>query len=70
MIPILTNIRSINIIEIRGDEIAIIRKGQIQCVKTIKEIEQEDTLENFYMNVINGKEVEPIKVKNELKVEG
>lgn len=60
----------IDVVEKICDKIAIIRKGQIQCVKTIKEIEQEDTLENFYMNVINGKEVEPIKVKNELKVEG
>ena len=52
----------IDVVEKICDKIAIIRKGQIQCVKTIEEIEREDTLENFYMSVINGKEVAPIKV--------
>ena len=53
----------IDVVEKICDKIAIIKKGQIQCVKTIKEIEETDTLENFYMNIINGKEVEAIKVE-------
>lgn len=53
----------IDVVEKICDKIAIIKKGQIQCVKTIKEIEESDTLENFYMNIINGKEVEAIKVE-------
>ncbi len=57
----------IDVVEKICDKIAIIKKGQIQCVKTIEEIEKTDTLENFYMNIINGKEVEAIKVVETVK---
>ncbi len=57
----------IDVVEKICDKIAIIKKGQIQCVKTIEEIEKTDTLENFYMNIINGKEVEAIKVEKAVK---
>ena len=53
----------IDVVEKICDKIAIIKKGQIQCVKSIEEIEKTDSLENFYMNIINGKEVEAIKVE-------
>ncbi len=57
----------IDVVEKICDKIAIIKKGQIQCVKTIEEIEKTDSLENFYMNIINGKEVEAIKVNEAVK---
>ena len=53
----------IDVVERICDRIAIIRKGQIQCVKTVAEIEQNGgTLEQYYMSVINGSEVNPIEV--------
>ena len=52
----------IDVVEKICDKIAIIRKGQIQCVKTIEEIEQITSLENFYMDIINNKDIQPIKV--------
>lgn len=55
----------IDVVERICDRIAIIRKGQIQCVRNVSEIEQtEKSLEAFYMSVINGHEVEPIAVEN------
>lgn len=55
----------IDVVERICDRIAIIRKGQIQCVKTVAEIEQDGgSLEQYYMSVINGSEVNPIEVEN------
>ncbi len=59
----------IDVVEKICDRIAIIRKGQIQCVKTLEEIEQTTSLENFYMDIINNKVIEPIKV-NEKEISG
>ena len=43
----------IDIVEKLCDRIAIIKKGEIQCVKTVKEIEESGmTLEEFYLNAI------------------
>ena len=57
----------IDVVEKICDKIAIIKKGQIQCVKSIEEIEKTDSLENFYMSIINDKEVEAIKVEEAVK---
>ncbi len=54
----------IDVVEKICDKIAIIRKGQIQCVKTVEEIEKQGSLENFYMSVINDSEVEAIAVND------
>lgn len=55
----------IDVVERICDRIAIIRKGQIQCVRDVADIEQtEESLEAFYMSVINGHEVKPIAVEN------
>ncbi len=59
----------IDVVEKICDKIAIIQKGQIQCVKSVKDIEINSTLENFYMSVINDTSVEPIKVQNDKKAE-
>lgn len=54
----------IDVVERICDRIAIIRKGQIQCVKTVEEIEKTGvTLEQFYLNVIEGTQVDAIQVK-------
>lgn len=54
----------IDVVERICDKIAIIRKGQIQCVKDVHEMEQNgESLEAFYMQTINGSEVAPIKVE-------
>lgn len=58
----------IDVVERICDRIAIIRKGQIQCVKDVADIEKEGTLEAFYMSVINGHEVNPIEVEEDKKV--
>lgn len=50
----------IDVVERICDRIAIIRKGQIQCVRNVVDIEQTTTLEKFYMNVITEKEVTPV----------
>lgn len=55
----------IDVVEKICDKIAIIQKGQIQIVESVKNIEQYTTLEDFYMSIITKGEVEPIKVKNE-----
>ena len=53
----------IDVVEKICDRIGIIKKGQIQCVKTIDEIEQMGgSLEQFYMDIINNQEVEAIPV--------
>ena len=58
----------IDVVERICDRIGIIKKGQIQCVKTIEEIEKSgNTLENFYMDIINNKPVEAIPVKETKK---
>lgn len=47
----------IDIVEKICGRIAIIKHGQIQCVKTVEEIEASGvTLEDFYMNIINSEE--------------
>ena len=44
----------IDVVEKICDKIAIIKKGVIQCVKTLEEIEKSGTsLEKFYMDIIN-----------------
>jgi len=44
----------IDVVEKICDKIAIIKKGEIQCVKTLEEIEKSGTtLEKFYMDTIN-----------------
>ena len=54
----------IDVVERICDKIAIIRKGQIQCVRDVHEMEDnEESLEAFYMQTINGYEVDPIAVK-------
>lgn len=54
----------IDVVEKICDRIGIIKKGQIQCVKTIKEIEDSGTtLEEFYMNIIENNKVKAIPVK-------
>ena len=56
----------IDVVEKICDRIGIIKKGQIQCVKTIKEIENEgSTLEKFYMDIIENKQVDAIPVRPE-----
>ena len=45
----------IDVVEKICDRIAIIKKGQIMCTKTVKEIEESGTtLEKFYMDIINN----------------
>ena len=57
----------IDVVERICDRIAIIRKGQIQCVRDVHEMEKNgESLEKFYMSIINGSEVKPIAV-NEAK---
>lgn len=47
----------IDVVEKICDRIGIIKKGHIQTCKTLKEIEKDgNTLENFYMNIINGED--------------
>ena len=50
----------IDVVERVCDRIGIIRKGQLQCVRDVKEIEAETTLEKFYMSVIESKDVQPV----------
>ena len=48
----------IDIVEKLCQRIAIIKKGHIVCVKTVKEIEESGmTLEEFYLNAISDEEV-------------
>ena len=58
----------IDVVERICDKIAIIRKGQIQCVRDVHEMEADgENLEEFYMQVINGHEVKPISVEGAAK---
>ena len=54
----------IDVVERICDRIAIIRKGQILCVKSIAEIEASGIpLEEFYMSMIDGNTQAPVSVK-------
>jgi len=54
----------IDVVERICDRIAIIKKGQIQCIKNIKEMEsQGQSLEEFYIDIVNNKVVEAISVE-------
>ena len=56
----------IDVVERICDRIGIIKKGQLQVVKSVKEIiDGGELLEDFYMNVINNSDVEAIKVSKE-----
>lgn len=59
----------IDVVERICDRIGIIKKGQLQVVKSVQEIvDSGEPLEDFYMNVINNTNVEAIKVdKTELE---
>ena len=46
----------IDVVERICDRIAIIKKGNIMCTKTIAEIEKECPLEEFYLKTINDEE--------------
>ena len=49
----------IDVVERICDHIAIIRKGKILCQKSVAEIEESGVaLEDFYMSMIEGPEVE------------
>ena len=57
----------IDVVERICDKIAIIRKGQIQCVRDVHEMEAKgESLEQFYMSIINSI-VEPIPVEQDKK---
>ena len=54
----------IDVVENICDRIAIIRKGQILCTKTVAEIKESGIpLENFYMGMIDGNTQSPISIK-------
>lgn len=54
----------IDIVERICNKIAIIKKGQIQCVKNLAEMEANgENLEQFYMSVINDSQVQAVAVK-------
>ena len=54
----------IDVVENICDRIAIIRKGQILCTKTIAEIKASGVpLEQFYMGMIDGNTQSPVSVK-------
>lgn len=54
----------IDVVENICDRIAIIRRGQILCTKTIAEIKESGVpLETFYMNMIDGNTQPPVSVK-------
>ena len=54
----------IDVVENICDRIAIIRKGQILCTKTIAEIKESGIpLENFYMGMIDGNTQAPVSIK-------
>ena len=55
----------IDVVERICDKIAIIRKGQIQCVRDVHEMEASgESLEKFYMSIVDSV-VEPIRVEDE-----
>ena len=54
----------IDVVENICDKIAIIRRGQILCTKTVAEIKDSGIpLETFYMNMIDGNTQAPISIK-------
>ncbi len=54
----------IDVVERICNKIAIIKKGQIQCVRELAEMEKNgESLEQFYMSVINDTQVEAIAVE-------
>ncbi len=54
----------IDVVENICDRIAIIRKGQILCTKTVAEIKESGVpLEAFYMGMIDGNTQSPVSVK-------
>ena len=54
----------IDVVENICDRIAIIRKGQILCCKTIAEIKESGIpLEKFYMEMIDGNTQPPVSIK-------
>ncbi len=56
----------IDIVEKLCERIAIIKKGEIQCVKTVKEIEQSGTtLEQFYLDTIGESYDDNLEEKSE-----
>lgn len=58
----------IDVVERICDKIAIIRKGQIQCVRDVREMEENgESLEQFYLQTINGGEIKPIAVDEEVR---
>ena len=60
----------IDVVERICDRIGIIKKGQLQVVKSVKEIlDSGETLEDFYMNIINKNDVQAIKVEKTDKEE-
>ena len=49
----------IDIVEKLCDRVAVIKKGHIQTITDVKDIENKyDSLEEFYMQIINGENVE------------
>lgn len=60
----------IDVVENICDRIAIIRKGQILCCKTVAEIKESGIpLEQFYMGMIDGNTQAPVSIKEtEIKV--
>ena len=57
----------IDVVEKLCQRVAIIKQGEIQCVKTVKEIEDEGyTLEQYYLKTI-GQEIEGISKVEEPK---
>ena len=55
----------IDVVENICDRIAIIRKGQILCCKTVAEIKESGIpLEQFYMNMIDGNTQAPVSIKD------
>ena len=44
----------IDIVEKLCDKVAIIKKGELQCVDSVEEIEKKMPLEEFYMTIINN----------------
>jgi len=54
----------IDVVENVCDHVAIIRKGQILCTKSIAEIKESGIpLERFYMEMIDGNTQDPVPVK-------
>ena len=60
----------IDVVENICDRIAIIRKGQILCTKTVAEIKESGVpLEQFYMGMIDGNTQSPVSVKEAAALE-